>query len=159
MWVSNLPPNTTPQLLASVFSKAGVLLIGDDGEPRIKMYYDDEGRFKGDALVMYFKEGSVPLAVTLFDDSELEMGAGYPNMRVKVAEYDKSAKGGKGAGTGNGAEGKTNGEGGEANGAEASNGADSSTGEASGSGAGEKRRGPTREEKARMSKRIKTMQE
>ena len=165
VWVSNLPPNTTPQLLASVFSKAGVLLIGDDGEPRIKMYYDDEGRFKGDALVMYFKEGSVPLAVTLFDDSELELGAGYPNMRVKVAEYDKNAKGGKGdkvAAKGDGGEGKSNGQGAERNGSgEGSKAGDGSAkaGEASGSGAGEKRRGPTKEEKARMSKRIKTMQE
>lgn len=92
MWVSNLPPDTTPELLASVFSKAGVLLIGDDGKPRIKMYYDDEGKFKGDALIMYFKEGSVDLAITLLDDSELVLGAGYGNMRVRVAEYDKSSK-------------------------------------------------------------------
>ncbi len=73
-----------------MFSKAGVLLIGDDGESRIKIYHDDEGRFKGEALIIYFKEGSVDLAITLLDDTELEMGAGYGNMRVKVAEYDKA---------------------------------------------------------------------
>jgi HIV Tat-specific factor 1 len=92
VWISNLPPNTTVPLLASVFSKAGVLLIGDDGQPRIKLYYDEEGKFKGEALVMYFKEGSVDLAIRLLDDTELEMGGGYGNMRVKEAEYDKSAK-------------------------------------------------------------------
>ncbi|TXT08747.1 hypothetical protein VHUM_02875 [Vanrija humicola] len=90
VWVTNLPPNTTPELLASVFSKAGVLLIGDDGKPRVKLYYDDDGKFKGDALVMYFKEGSVDLAITLLDDTELELGAGYGNLRVREAEYDKS---------------------------------------------------------------------
>ncbi|KAL1406055.1 hypothetical protein Q8F55_007738 [Vanrija albida] len=90
VWVTNLPPNTTPELLASVFSKAGVLLVGDDGKPRVKLYYDDEGKFKGEALVMYFKEGSVDLAITLLDDTELELGAGYGNLRVRVAEYDKS---------------------------------------------------------------------
>lgn len=39
---------------------------------------------------MYFKEGSVDLAVTLLDDTELELGAGYGNLRVREAEYDKS---------------------------------------------------------------------
>lgn len=92
VWVSNLPPNATAETIASVFSKAGVLLIGDDGEPRIKLYYDDDGNFKGDALVMYFKEGSVTLAVTLLDDTELEMGGGYGNMRVKEADYEASSK-------------------------------------------------------------------
>lgn len=72
-----------------MFGKAGVLHVGDDGAPRIKMYYDDQGVFKGEALVMYFKEGSVDLAITLLDDTELVLGAGYGNMRVRVAEYKK----------------------------------------------------------------------
>lgn len=88
--MSNLPPDTTSEQLASVFSKAGVLLIGDNGEPRIKLYYDDSGKFKGEALVMYFKEGSVDLAITLLDDTELEFGAGCGNMRVREAEYQHS---------------------------------------------------------------------
>lgn len=90
VWVSNLPPDTTPEQLADVFSKAGVLLIGDDGKPRIKLYYDESGKFKGEALVMYFKEGSVDLAITLLDDTELEFGAGHGNMRVREAEYQHS---------------------------------------------------------------------
>ncbi|WVO18299.1 hypothetical protein L204_106014 [Cryptococcus depauperatus] len=89
VWVTNLPPNTTVENLASVFSKAGVLLIDDEGNPRIKLYDDDDGNFKGEALVMYFKEGSVDLAITLLDDTELELGAGYPPMKVKIAEYQK----------------------------------------------------------------------
>lgn len=90
VWVSNLPPDTTLEQLAGVFSKAGVLLIGDDGEPRIKLYYDENGKFKGEALIMYFKEGSVDLAITLLDDTELEFGAGCGNMRVREAEYQHS---------------------------------------------------------------------
>ena len=86
VFVTNLPLHTTSSTLATVFSKAGVLLIGDDGEPRIKMYCDDDGQFKGEALIMYFKEGSVDLAITLINYKKLEMGAGYGNMRVKVAE-------------------------------------------------------------------------
>lgn len=95
VYVSNLPPDTTVSTLSSVFSKAGVLLIGDDGEPRIKMYHDDDGRFKGEALIIYFKEGSVDLAITLLDDTELEMGGGFGNMRVRVAEYEKAGDGKK----------------------------------------------------------------
>jgi HIV Tat-specific factor 1 len=127
-----------------VFSKAGVLLIGDDGQPRIKMYNDDEGKFKGDALVMYFKEGSVDLAITLLDDTELEMGAGYGNMRVRVAEYDKAQasadkkekadKVAADAGAKDGEEGE-------------------------GKEEVKKRKPPTAEEKKQMSKRIRRMQE
>ena len=65
-------------------------MIGEAGEPRVKLYHDDGGRFKGEALVMYFKEGSVDLAITLLDDTELELGAGYGSMRVREAEYEKS---------------------------------------------------------------------
>ncbi|WRT68944.1 uncharacterized protein IL334_005926 [Kwoniella shivajii] len=92
VWVTNLPPNTTVDLLASVFTKAGVLLIDDEGNPRIKLYHDDEGKFKGEALIMYFKEGSVDLAITLLDDTELELGSGYGNIKVKVAEYSDRDK-------------------------------------------------------------------
>ena len=66
--------------------------MGDDGASRIKLYYDDEGRFKGEALVMYFKEGSVDLAVRLLDETELELGEGMGVMRVRVAEYDHHQK-------------------------------------------------------------------
>lgn len=72
------------------------MLIGDDGEPRIKLYYDESGKFKGEALVMYFKEGSVDLAVTLLDDTELVFGSGLGNMRVREADYQHSkSQGGK----------------------------------------------------------------
>lgn len=140
VWVTNLPPNTDVPLLSSVFSKAGVLLIGDDGEPRIKMYYDDEGRFKGEALVMYFKEGSVQLAITLLDDTELEMGAGFGNMRVREADYGLADKD---------------------SGQPAAKPQPEANDEGSGAKAdkGEKRKPPTAEEKQRMTKRIRRMQE
>ena len=141
VWVTQLPPNATVDKLETVFAKAGVLLVGDDGAPRIKLYYDDDGRFKGEALVMYFKEGSVDLAVRLLDETELELGEGMGVMRVRVAEYDHHQKdAGKrkeeanGNGTGNGAQG-------------------------SGNGAEVKKKEYTAEEKARMTKRIRAMQE
>ncbi|WVQ93319.1 hypothetical protein IAU59_000387 [Kwoniella sp. CBS 9459] len=146
VWVTNLPPNATVDAIASVFQKAGVLMIDDEGEPRIKLYYDDEGKFKGEALVMYFKEGSVDLAITLLDDTELELGAGFGNMRVKVAEYDKSQA----------TSGGTNG---DDKGKKKDNTASGDAADGSNNGKqGEKKKKLSAEEKHRMSKRIKTMQ-
>jgi HIV Tat-specific factor 1 len=118
-----------------------VLLIDDEGEPRIKLYYDDEGKFKGEALILYFKEGSVDLAVTLLDDTELEMGAGFGNMRVKEAEYGGAQSGSAGQPK---ADKPANG---------ATTGADGQDKEKD-----KKRKGHSAEEKAKMTKRIRTMQ-
>lgn len=93
IYVTHLPQSTTPILLASVFSKAGLILEDADGEPKIKLYKDDEGRFKGEALVVYLKEESVELATRLFDETELVLGSGEGEMRVKKAEWEKKAGG------------------------------------------------------------------
>ncbi|KAJ9116667.1 hypothetical protein QFC20_000601 [Naganishia adeliensis] len=87
VYVSNLPPRTTVDLLAQIFGRAGLLMTDDEGNPKIKLYTDEAGTFKGDALVSYFKGESVDLAVTLFDDTELEMGSGEGNIHVSKAEY------------------------------------------------------------------------
>lgn len=146
VFVSNLPPSTTVAQLASVFTKAGVLLIGDDGEPRIKLYTDADGKFKGEALVIYFKEGSVDLAVRLLDDTELEMGAGEGNMKVKEAEYGDGWTADKKEGT--------NGEAKVETAAEGKEGASATVVP----GTGAAKRTYTAEEKQRMTKRIKAMQ-
>lgn len=61
----------------------------DSGEPRIKMYEDDKGQFKGDALVVYFRPESVDLAVQMLDDTEFRLGTQGPNgnMRVQAADF------------------------------------------------------------------------
>lgn len=99
MFVSNLPLSTTITQLASVFSKAGLILEDGDGDPKIKMYKDEEGHFKGEALIVYLQEASVELAIRLLDETELELGSGEKVMRVKKAEFeqrDTSGAGGKG---------------------------------------------------------------
>lgn len=127
------------------------MLIGDDGEPRIKLYNDADGKFKGEALVIYFKEGSVSLAVTLLDDTELEMGAGAGNMRVKEAEYGDGWSGDK-KGEADGVEKDKPKEAG-ADGGEAKDGAATVV-----PGTGAAKRTYTAEEKQKMTKRIKMMQ-
>lgn len=89
IFVSRLPLSTTAPLLASVFSKAGLILEDAEGELRIKMYKDEQGRFKGEALIVYLQEASVDLAVRLFDETELELGSGEGSMGVKKAEWEK----------------------------------------------------------------------
>ena len=57
------------------------------GQPKIKIYQDAEGRPKGDALVTYFKEESVPLAINLLDDAEFRLGEPSSRIRVQGAVF------------------------------------------------------------------------
>lgn len=62
----------------------------DSGRPRVKLYNDERGTFKGEALVVYFRQESVRLAVLMLDDSEFrpgELGMGGGRMRVQEADF------------------------------------------------------------------------
>lgn len=50
------------------------------GEPKIKLYKDDNDQIKGDALVMYFKPESVQLAISLLDEAEFR-----PNISLRIS--------------------------------------------------------------------------
>lgn len=78
-----------------VFSrKCGVVAEEiDSGRPRIKMYTDDKGNFKGDALVVFFKPQSVDMAVMLLDDSDFRFSpSGATSGRMRVVPADSSYK-------------------------------------------------------------------
>ncbi|GJN94356.1 hypothetical protein Rhopal_007430-T1 [Rhodotorula paludigena] len=92
VFVSKLPDSTTVDQLVSTFSKAGLILEDVNGDPKVKLYKDDAGRFKGEALIVYLQEASVELACRLFDETELELGSGAGTMSVKVAQWDNSSK-------------------------------------------------------------------
>lgn len=53
------------------------------------MYTDDEGNFKGEVLVVYFRPESVNLAVQMLDDSNFRLGLAGPHgpMRVQPADF------------------------------------------------------------------------
>lgn len=91
VFVSQLPLDAEAQEVAQVFSRYGVLLEDEAGNPRVKLYYDDAtGAFKGEALVVYFKPESVELAVQLLDDTHLRAAQGQvagPRMRVEQAAF------------------------------------------------------------------------
>ena len=85
-----LPLDADQEEIHHVFSKCGVIAEEiDSGKPRIKMYEDDKGQFKGDALVVYFRPESVNLAVQMLDDTDLRFGTegSMGRMRVQAADF------------------------------------------------------------------------
>lgn len=73
----------------------------DFGEPKIKLYAREDGSFSGEALVVYFMEDSVDLAVTMLDEAELRLGDRNTVMSVKKGEFGhKGGAGGTGPGGG-----------------------------------------------------------
>lgn len=53
------------------------------------MYADDDGNFKGEALIVYFRPESVNLAIQMLDDSDFRLGETGPHgpMRVQAADF------------------------------------------------------------------------
>jgi HIV Tat-specific factor 1 len=90
IYVTGLPLDCTKEEIAKTFSRYGVLNEDDAGQPRIKMYTDEEsGLFRGDALVTYFREESVELAINVLDESALRAadGKASPIMHLTRAEF------------------------------------------------------------------------
>lgn len=113
VYVTGLPLDATAEEVAELFSrKCGVIAEEiDSGRPRIKMYTDENGKFKGDALIVFFKPESVNMAIMLLDDTDFRFPApgapsDRPKMRVQAADssYKKTkydADSGAGQGTSN----------------------------------------------------------
>ncbi|KAE9376792.1 hypothetical protein N431DRAFT_330804 [Stipitochalara longipes BDJ] len=89
VYVTGLPNDVTVEEVREVFSrKCGVIAEEiDSGKPRIKLYTDEKGDFKGDALIVFFKAPSVDMAIMLLDDTEFRIGdTTNGKMRVQAAE-------------------------------------------------------------------------
>jgi HIV Tat-specific factor 1 len=82
-----LPFDTTFDEVVERFSKCGLIEEDDEGEPKVKMYAREDGTFSGEALVVYFKEDSVTLAINILDDAELRLGEPSSRMGVQRAEF------------------------------------------------------------------------
>ncbi|KAI9883544.1 MAG: hypothetical protein M1823_004686 [Watsoniomyces obsoletus] len=93
VYVTNLPPDTTVDEVRQIFSRCGVIAEEiDQGKPRIKLYMDEKGKFKGDALVVYFRAESVDLAVQMLDDTDFRLGEAGTSGKMKVQAADFSYK-------------------------------------------------------------------
>ncbi|KAF7713317.1 Uncharacterized protein PECH_004221 [Penicillium ucsense] len=91
VWITGLPLDAERDEIEKSFSRWGVIAREiDSGAPRVKMYYDDEGKFKGEALVVYFRPESVALAIQMADETSLRgpttLSGGADSMRVQAAE-------------------------------------------------------------------------
>lgn len=93
VFVTNIPLDATKEEVVEVFSKYGLIAESlDTGEKRVKLYTNDDGKFKGEALVTYFREESVPLAIQMLDDYDFRLGKPNPDGTVKVSKADFSYK-------------------------------------------------------------------
>jgi HIV Tat-specific factor 1 len=92
--VTGLPRDVTAEEIAEVFSrKCGVIAEEiDSGKPRIKLYTDANGEFKGDALIVFFKPASVDLAIMLLDDTDFRLGEMGSSGKMRVQAADSSYK-------------------------------------------------------------------
>ncbi|KAI9373082.1 hypothetical protein BJX61DRAFT_533477 [Aspergillus egyptiacus] len=90
VFVTSIPLDAEFDEIRDVFSRCGVIAEEiDSGRPRIKMYTDDDGKFKGEVLIVYFRPESVNLAIQMLDDSDFRLGVTGPlgPMRVQPADF------------------------------------------------------------------------
>lgn len=87
VYVTGLPADTELEEIVALFSKCGVIEEDENGEPKVKMYAREDGSFSGEALVVYFKEDSVTLALTILEDAELRLGQPSTAMKVSKADF------------------------------------------------------------------------
>lgn len=71
IFVENLPSDTTFEEIVQYFSKTGLIKKDEyTGDYKIKLYKDEDGSLKGEALITYFKPESVELAISILDGSD-----------------------------------------------------------------------------------------
>jgi HIV Tat-specific factor 1 len=93
VFVTSIPLDAEFDEIRDVFSKCGVIAEEiDSGRPRIKMYMDENGKFKGEALIVYFRPESVNLAIQMLDESDFRLGVTGPQGPMKVQAADFSFK-------------------------------------------------------------------
>ncbi|KAJ1978104.1 hypothetical protein H4R35_002039 [Dimargaris xerosporica] len=87
IYIQGLPLDVSVDELAQVFGRFGLIMEDfNTKQPKIKLYRDLKGRIKGDALLTYFKEESVALAITLQDDAPFRADD-HTRIRVSEAEF------------------------------------------------------------------------
>ncbi|KAI8341045.1 hypothetical protein BC941DRAFT_415701 [Chlamydoabsidia padenii] len=92
VYVTGVPPDVTVEEMNQLFTKCGVIMEDlETGEPKIKIYRDENGISKGDALVTYFKEESIALAIDLLDEAELRPGEKSTKINVQPAVFKEKA--------------------------------------------------------------------
>ncbi|KAG0029351.1 hypothetical protein BGZ81_003869 [Podila clonocystis] len=99
VFVAGLPLDTDIEEMGEFFKKGGVFMEDDTGNPRIKLYTNQEGRRTGEGLVTYLRPESVALAIDLLDDTEYRPGVEKGRVRVQQAQFKEKEKPASAAGT------------------------------------------------------------
>lgn len=84
IFISNLPVDSGFSEIEETFSKYGKISIGKDEKPRIKMYTNEKGSFKGEALIIYSNPESALLAIEMMDNTQYNGNT----IRVEEAKFD-----------------------------------------------------------------------
>merc|ERR1712083_170370 len=100
VYVTGLPDgkseNWNEEEFTKYMSKCGVVDIDvRTNKPKVKLYKDDEGNYKGDGLCTYVKVESVELALTIIDGASIQAGQTIKVERAKFelkGEYNAKLK-------------------------------------------------------------------
>lgn len=85
VYITNVPADATEEEVLAHFSRCGLVQMHPmSREPCVKLYRDDAGKLKGDAMVVYKLRPSVDNAVRLLHEAELRLG--QPASRLSVEE-------------------------------------------------------------------------
>lgn len=75
IYVNGLPKDITEFELMEYFSRCGFIRKDPKtNQNKVKIYRDDNGQNKGDALISFLREESVTMAVDLFNEGEIRPG-------------------------------------------------------------------------------------
>ncbi|KAF2813406.1 putative nuclear mRNA splicing factor-associated protein [Mytilinidion resinicola] len=93
IYITSLPLDATEEEVATEFSRYGVIAVAtESGHARVKLYNDEDGNFKGDALVVYHRPESVQLAIQMADDADFRIGQKGPPAIIHVTVADTTYK-------------------------------------------------------------------
>lgn len=93
IYVTSLPLDVEFDEVVQVFKKFGMLAENyETNMPRIKLYKNDDGEFKGDALVVYNRPESVRMAIDLLDETDFRPGQKLATGPMRITEADSSYK-------------------------------------------------------------------
>lgn len=85
IFLTNLSEDSTFEDLNDLFSKYGTIALDKSNTPRIKLYYDEKGLFKREALIIYESEKSVELSIQMVNETEVKGNI----IKVEPAKFKK----------------------------------------------------------------------